>query len=62
MNIVQALERVQKVQFKHKLQPLVLDYSNGELLVVDANFIVFLQNHPQKDLLEYVGLDVSPPG
>lgn len=60
MNILQALERVQKVQFKHKLQPLVLDYSNGELLVVDANFIVFLQTHTQEELLEYVGLEVSP--
>ena len=59
MNILQALDRVQKVQFNHKLQPLVLDYSNGELLVVDVNFIVFLQTHTKEELLEYVGLEVS---
>ena len=62
MNIIQALERIQKVQFKHKLQPLVLDYSNGELLVVDVNFIVFLQTHTKEDLLEYVGLEASAAG
>ncbi len=55
-NVVQALERVGTVQFKHKLQPLILDYSNGELMVVDANFIVFLQTHGEQELIEYIGL------
>lgn len=42
-NILQALDRVGTVQFKHKLQPLILDYSNGELVVVDANFLIFMK-------------------
>lgn len=57
MNVVQALERVGSVQFKHKLQPLILDYSNGEIMVVDANFILFLQTHNEKDLLQYIGIN-----
>lgn len=54
-NVVQALDCVGSVQFKHKLQPLILDYSNGELMVVDANFLVFLQTHSVDELLEYIG-------
>lgn len=42
-NVAQALERVGKVQFKHKLQPLIFDFSNDELVVVDANFLVFVK-------------------
>lgn len=47
-NVTQALERVGKVQFKHKLQPLIFDFSNGELVVVDANFLVFVQTHSEE--------------
>lgn len=54
-NVAQALERVQKVHFRHKLQPVVLDYSNDELLVVDPYFIVFLQSHTKEDLLQHAG-------
>ncbi len=54
-NVVQALERVQNVQFKHRLQPVVLDYSNDELMVVDAHFLVFLQTHTKAELLESAG-------
>jgi hypothetical protein len=54
-NVVQALERVQKVHFRHKLQPVVLDYSNDELLVVDPYFLVFLQSHSKEDLLAHAG-------
>lgn len=53
-NVIQALERVGKVQFKHKLQPLIFDFSNGELVVVDANFLVFVQTHSTDELLEYL--------
>jgi len=54
-NVIQALERVQNVQFRHRLQPVVLDYSNDELLVVDAHFLVFLQSHDKADLLAAAG-------
>jgi hypothetical protein len=47
----QALERVTSVQAKHKLQPLILDFSNNELYVVDANFLVFLTTHTENELL-----------
>lgn len=56
-NVIQALERVGKVQFKHKLQPLIFDFSNGELVVVDANFLVFAQTHTNGELLEYLGFE-----
>jgi hypothetical protein len=54
-NVLQALERIQKVHFKHELQPVVLDYSNDELLVVDPYFLLFLQSHEKKDLLRHAG-------
>lgn len=57
MNVVQALQCVQKIQFKNGQQPLVLDYSNGELIVIDVNFIVFLQAHSQDELLRFIGFD-----
>ena len=55
-NVTQALERVAKVQHKHGLQPFVFDYSNDELIVVDINFIVYLQNQPHDDLFGVIGL------
>jgi predicted nucleic acid-binding protein len=54
-NVTQALERVGKLQFKHKVQPLVFDYSNNELRVVDASFLVFIQTHTAEELLGYIG-------
>jgi hypothetical protein len=48
------------VQFKHKLQPLIFDYSNGELKVVDANFLVFVETHTREELLEYIGVERPP--
>ena len=59
-NVRQALENVGKVQFKHKLQPLIFDYSNGALKVVDANFLVFVQTHTHDELMEYIGVDTPP--
>jgi len=53
-NVTQALERVGKLQFKHKIQPLVFDYSNNELRVVDASFLVFIQTHTPEELLTYI--------
>jgi hypothetical protein len=58
-NVNQALERVQNVQYKHKLQPLILDYSNGSLSVVDVNFIVYLQTHLKDELLEKIGINIG---
>lgn len=58
-NVTQALERVGKVQFKHKLQPLIFDFSNGELVIVDANFLNFIQTHSHGELLEYIGIDLT---
>jgi hypothetical protein len=56
-NVTQAMERVQNVQFKHKLQPLILDYSNGELSVVDANFLVYLNTQNKDELIELIGIN-----
>jgi hypothetical protein len=61
-NVVQALERVQNVQFRHRLQPVVLEYSNDELLVVDAHFLIFLQSHEKAELLEAAGFPQSQQG
>lgn len=58
-NLNQALDRVQTVQAKHKLQPLILDFSNSELFVVDANFLVFLSTHTKEELLETLNIDVN---
>ncbi|MEI6949801.1 hypothetical protein V9K67_21620 [Paraflavisolibacter sp. H34] len=58
-NLLSALERVQTVQFKHKLQPLILDFSNNNLFVVDANFLVYLNTHNTEELLESIGLGNS---
>jgi len=58
-NLNQALDRVQTVQSKHKLQPLILDFSNSELFVVDANFLVFLSTHTKAELLEPLNIYVN---
>lgn len=56
-NLNQALERVQTVQGKHKLQPLILDFSNGELFVVDANFLVFVSTQESSELLKLINIE-----
>jgi hypothetical protein len=56
-NLNQALERVQTVQAKHKLQPLILDFSNGDLFVVDANFLVYISIQDKNDLLKQLNLE-----
>lgn len=55
-NVNQALERVSKVQHKHKLQPLIFDHSDGDLKVVDANFLLFLSTQDKTSLFEAIGL------
>jgi hypothetical protein len=59
-NVLQSLERVGKVQFKHRLQPFILDFSNNELVVVDAGFLVFRNTHSRSELLEYLGFENDP--
>lgn len=56
-HLSQALERVHKVQTKHKLQPFILDFSNEELFVVDANFLIFLESKTEVELLDIIGLE-----
>jgi hypothetical protein len=55
-NVNQALERISKVQHRQKLQPPIFDYSDGDLKVVDANFLVFLQNQSGDSILEVIGM------
>ena len=55
----QALERVHNVQTKHKLQPFILDFSNEELFVVDANFLIFLESKSQDELMEIIDINVA---
>lgn len=57
-NLLSALERVQTVQYKHKLQPLVLDFSNNNLFVVDANFLLYLNTHKLEELLEIISISL----
>lgn len=55
--LTQGLERIDKVQHKHKLQPRIFAYSNETLKVVDPNFMVFLESVENSDLLERIGLE-----
>lgn len=56
-NLNQALERIHSVQGKHKLQPLILDYSNNDLFVVDANFLVFISTQNIEELLKSINIE-----
>lgn len=54
--LTQGLERIDRVQHKHKLQPRIFTYSNETLKVVDPNFFVFLESVIKQELLEEMGL------
>jgi hypothetical protein len=54
--LTQALDRIDKVQHKHKLQPRIFTYSNETLKIVDPNFMVFLESIDKRELLESIGL------
>lgn len=56
-NLNQALERVQTVQAKHKLQPLILDFSNNDLFVVDANFLVYISTQDKTELYKLLNIE-----
>jgi hypothetical protein len=55
-SVSQALDRVGNVQFKHKLQPLIFDYGDNRLRIVDANFILFVETQSRDDLMVAIGL------
>jgi hypothetical protein len=58
-SVTQALQRVSKVQYINKIQPIIFDFSDGKLRVVDVNFILFKQTHSVEKLLEFIGVDES---
>ncbi|MBN3584804.1 hypothetical protein JYB64_20600 [Algoriphagus aestuarii] len=58
-HVNQALDRVYKVQSKHKLQPYILDFSHDDLYVVDANFLVYLESKSEKELFKTIGIFVE---
>ena len=51
-NISQFLLRVDAIQRKYKIQPIILEYSYKTLRVMDVNFIVFLSTHYTQELEE----------
>lgn len=54
-NVIQALDRVEKLQFRHRIQPPILDHSDRRLRVIDAQFLVFLRTQPPEQILEAIG-------
>lgn len=58
-HINQALERVHKVQSKHRLQPFILDYSNGELVVTDTSFLNFIETRPIEGLIQEININAT---
>jgi len=54
--VAKALERVGLIQQKHKVQPLIFDYSVDRLHILDANFTAYLQTQGQDELLHAIGL------
>lgn len=51
-NIAYFLGRLDKIQKKYKIQPIILEYSHKMLRVMDVNFIVFLSTHYKQELDE----------
>jgi hypothetical protein len=54
-NVIQALDRVEGVQHRHQINPPILDFSDRQLRVVDAQFLVFLRTQERERLLEAIG-------
>jgi len=57
-SVSQALERVGKVQQKHRVQPIILDYESNEgtLRVTDSGFILFIASQPRSTLLDLIDM------
>jgi len=54
-SLTQFFSRIDKIQSKHKIQPLILEYSQGFIRIMDVNFIVFLTTHYKQELAGMVG-------
>jgi hypothetical protein len=59
-NVTQALQSVARLQVKHGVKPLVLDYDQSlrRLNVVDRSFSIWLGQQDQEDLLDII--DINP--
>ena len=60
-NILQALKNVGKLQHKHRVQPIILDFDTNDnvLRVVDSAFILYTEAVEEKQLIELIGMDVE---
>lgn len=58
-NVTQALQSVARLQVKHGVKPLVLDYDQSlrRLNVVDRSFAIWLGQQDQEDLLDIIDID-----
>lgn len=53
--ITQIFSRVDKIQNKYKIQPIILEHSQRMLRVMDVNFMVFLSTHYSQEINEMLG-------
>ena len=58
-NVLQSLARVTKLQQKHNVKPIILDYefNKNSLRIVDGGFILFLASQDHNTLLELIGME-----
>lgn len=58
-NLLQALKNVGKLQHKHRVQPIILDFDSNDnvLRVVDSAFILYTEAVEEKQLIELIGMD-----
>lgn len=58
-NVTQALQSVARLQVKHGVKPLVLDYDQSlrRLNVVDRSFAIWLGQQDREDLLDIIDID-----
>lgn len=58
-NVLQALENVGKVQHKHHVNPVILDFDQTEnqLRITDSGFILYIASQNRRDLIQRIGLD-----
>jgi len=57
-NVLQALQNVCKLQHKHRVQPVILDFDSNEnlLRIVDSAFILYTEAVEEKQLIELIGM------
>lgn len=58
-NVLQTLKNVGKLQHKHRVQPIILDFDSNDnvLRVVDSAFILYTESVEEKQLIELIGMD-----